>query len=159
MLENTNKKNRTLEFELINTEKRNNIVEKNIQKIRLNRESSKNLIIKILTSKLNMLRTEIEKLKMYNKNEISTIKKDSENIIDLLLNKVKSYTKKLDNDLENNIKRIKESSERELERKLDEKELEFIEEFEKTNKKFEILLIDEQRRSDKQEKEKNHAVS
>jgi len=74
--ESIKNKNKSLEIDLSTFEKKNIALEKNTHMLKLNNESNKNLIIKILTSKVKMMNSEIEKLKSYLKNELILIKKE-----------------------------------------------------------------------------------
>lgn len=157
-LQSLNHKNKSFELDYQKLEKKYFELETTYKKSSYEKTSTYELIIKILRSKLNSLRSEINSIKNFCKSEISQIKKESENIIEGLYNKLKQFNISFEKDLDFSIRRHKESLEAEFMKRLDQKELENRDEVNKINKKFEKHLMEEYRTNEKLEKEKNQAV-
>lgn len=157
-LQSLNSKNKSYDLEYTKLEKKYFELEKNFKKSSYEKNSTYELIIKMLRSKLNAIRSEINNIKNYSKSEITQIKKESEGIIEGLYNKFKQFNVNFEKDLDLSIRRHKESIETEFIKRLDQKEKENRDEVAKINKKFEKHLMEEYRTNEKLEKEKNQAV-
>ncbi len=151
-------KNKSFEAEQSKIEKKYQDLEKTYKKTNFDQKSTYDLIIKIFKSKVNSLKKEISHLKNFTANEINQIKKESEIIVESLFNKLKQFNLNNEKDLDYSIKYHKENLETEFIKRLEQKDQDSKEEFLKVNKKWEKHLMEEYRRSEKLEKEKEKNV-
>ena len=119
---------------------------------------SKDLIIKILKTKLNTIRSEINSIKSFYNNEYCLMKKEQAKLIENVFSKVKLFISNYDKDVEKGTKVAKDKLEKEYKIKNDELQSDMQNEINKVSQKFEKHLLEQFRISEKLEKENKNLV-
>jgi hypothetical protein len=156
--ETLNKKNKE-QLEFIETlEKQKNEVQKKFKNFEFEHNNSNDLITKLIKTKLNGVRSEINSIKGYYNNEIKNIKKEHSKILESLYDKIKIYSVGYEKDKSLVVKSTRDSLEKELKNKINEKEKEAQNEIIKISQKYENTLIEQTKQMEKKEKENKTLV-
>lgn len=134
-------------------ERKNSEFTKSIKRTDYERKSSKELLIKILKTKLTTIRSEIDNIRSYYTNELSNLRKENQKIIETLVRKSKQLSNNTEKEIENAIKVTKDKMDKEYKIKVEETQVEMQNEITKVSQKFEKHLLDQLRITEKLEKE------
>lgn len=156
--ETLSKKNKEqLEF-IESLEKQKNEIHKKLKNFEFEHNNSNDLVIKLLKTKLNGVRSEINSIKVYYTNEIKNIKKEYSKMLESLFDKIKIFSVGYEKDKTLVVKSTRDSMEKELKSKLTEKEKEAQNELLKLTQKYENNLIEQMKQMEKKERENKTLV-
>jgi len=140
-------------------EKQKNEVQKKLKNFEFEHNNSNDLVIKLLRTKLNGVRSEINSIKMYYNNEIKNIKKENSKIIESLFDKIKIFSICFEKDKTLVARNTRDTMEKELKHKLIEKEKEAQNEIVRISQKYENALIDHMKQLEKKDNENKNLVN
>jgi len=135
-----------------------NELQRKLNNLKFDHNNSNDLVIKLLKTKLNGLRTEINSIKSFYINEIKNIKKEHSKNIELLYEKIKNFSTNFENDKSLVVNFTRNSMEKELFNKLTEKEKEAQTDLLKTKQKYDNALIEQNRLLEEKIKENKNLV-
>lgn len=156
--ETLNKKNKELLEFIENLEKQKNEIQKKLKNFQFEHNNSNDLVIKLLKTKLNGVRSEINSIKVYYNYEIKNIKKEHSKILESLFDKIKIFSVGYEKDKSLVVRSTRDSMEKELKNKLSEKEKEAQSEIIKITQKYENNLVEQMKQMEKKEKENKALV-
>jgi len=142
-----------------NFEIQNNDIFKKFKNLQFEHNNNNDLVVKLLKTKLNGIRSEINSTKLYYTNEIKNIKKEHSKMIESLSDKIKIFSVGFEKDKVNLIKNARETMEKELKIKLSEKEKELQNEIIKITHKYENTLTDQLKLLEKKDIENKNLVT
>ena len=157
--ESTTKKNKEYLVEIENLEKSKNDVAKKFKNFEFEHNNHNDLIIKLLKTKINTIRSEINSTKLYYNNEINNIKKEHIKMIEGLYSKIKIFSVGFEKDKNSVVKSTKDSMEKEHKNKLSEKEIEMQNEINRITQKYENNLLEQIKLNEKKEKDNKNYVN
>jgi hypothetical protein len=157
ILENINEilKNKNKEdlIKIENLEKYKSEISKKFKNFIFENNNSKDLIIKLLRTKLNTIKQEINLTQNFYSNEIKNIQKEHIKMVENLSNKINLFSIGIEKNQSNIIRNTKESMEKEMKFRLNEKDEEMQFEINKIKGKLENNLVDKEKICEKKDKE------
>lgn len=139
-------------------DKQKNDVQKKLKNFEFEHNNSNDLVIKLLKTKLNSVRSEINSIKVYYTNEIKNINKEHSRILESLFDKIKIFSVGFEKDKSLVVRSTRDSMEKELKSKINEKEKEAQNEIIKLTQKYENTLVEQMKQMEKKEKENKALV-
>lgn len=157
--ETLNKKNKEQQEFINSLEKQTVEITKKFKNFQFEHNNSNELVIKLLKTKLNTIRSEIISTKLFYNNEINNIKKEHSKVLENLFNKIKIFSVGFEKEKNTVAKSVKESMEKEFKQKLNEKDVESHNDLNKIVQKYENNIIDYVKQLEKKEKENKSLVN
>ncbi len=141
-----------------NLEKHKNEISKKLKNLEFEHNNNNDLVVKLLKTKLNGVRSEIKSIKVYYNNEIKNIHKEHSKILESLFDKIKIFSVGFEKDKSLVVKSTRDFLEKELKSKLSEKEKEAQSDIFKITQKYENTLSEQMKQMEKKEKENKTLV-
>ncbi len=154
----TNKNKQNL-INIENLEKFKTDITKKYKNFHFEHNNSNDLVIKLLKTKLNTIRQEINSTKIYYNNEIKNIQKEHNKMMENLYNKIKIFSIGYEKDQSYLVRNTRESMEKEMKSKLNEKDEELQNEINKIISKYEYNIAEKEKINEKKDKENKILVN